>query len=199
MTASIILASSSQTRADMLARANVAFDRVPPRVDEDAIKAALAAESARPHDVADTLAETKARRVSDKHPGRLVLGADQVLDCGGRIFDKPRDLDEAAEQLRALRGRRHELLSAAVIYLDGEPQWRTVGHVRLYMRGFSDDYLRGYLDRQGPALLQSVGAYRLEDEGVRLFDRVEGDYFAVLGLPLLEILNFLTLRGVLQT
>jgi len=195
MAAQIILASTSSIRRVLLENAGVPVTALPPRVDEAAIKDALQAEGATPRDVADTLAEYKARRISDKHPGAMVIGADQVLELGGEVIDKPRDADEARAQLIRLRGRAHRLLSAAVIYRDGEPLWRTVGQVRLTMRAFSDDYLSAYIDRNREGLTQSVGGYKLEEEGVRLFSRIEGDYFAVLGLPLVEILNFLTQHG----
>jgi len=193
-----ILASGSEIRARLLRNAAVAVEVIKPRVDEDSVKAALLAEQASPRDIADALAEMKARKVSDKHPSALVLGCDQVLDHGGAILSKPASRDEALVQLQALRGQRHQLLSAAVICEDGRPVWRHVGVVRMLMRDASDAYLHGYLDRNWPGVGDSVGAYKLEEEGVRLFSRVEGDYFTVLGLPLLEILAYLTLRGELD-
>ncbi len=194
----LILASGSKIRADLLRNAGVAITVIPPRVDEDSVKAALLAEAAPPRDIADALAALKARKISDKHPGALVLGCDQVLDHNGHMLSKPRTRDEAADQLRALRAGRHQLLSAAVICEDGRPIWRHVGVVRLVMRDVTEAYLTEYLDRNWADIADSVGGYKLEAEGVRLFSRIEGDYFTVLGLPLLELLAYLTLRGELE-
>lgn len=194
----LILASGSEIRATLLRQAGVAVTIVPPRIDEVAVKAAMLAEQAPPRDIADTLAMLKARKISDKHPGALVLGCDQVLDHAGALLSKPMSREAALAQLQRLRGGRHQLLSAAVICKDGQAIWRHVGVVRLTMRDFSDPYLAGYLDRNWPDVRDSVGAYKLESEGVRLFSRIEGDYFTVLGLPLLETLAYLTLRGDLD-
>lgn len=193
----IVLASASPARAAMLRAAGVAVTVEPARVDEPAIRDALRAEAAPPRDIADALAEAKACRISRRHPGALVIGADQLLVCDGRLFEKPTDRAATAAQLRALRGRRHELLSAAVVAAAGEPVWRHIGSARLVMRLFTDAFLEGYLDAEGDAVLGCVGAYRLEGPGAQLFSRVEGDHFTVLGLPLLELLGFLRARGVL--
>jgi septum formation protein len=168
-------------------------------VDEDAIKQSLMVEDASPRDVADALAEMKAKRVAAKHPEALVIGCDQVLALGREIYDKPESPEEAFTQLKTLAGQKHQLLSAAVIYHEGKPVWRHVGVVRLFMRDASDDYLRDYIDRNWASIRHAVGAYKLEEEGVRLFARIEGDYFNVLGLPLIELLSYLTLRGTLPT
>jgi septum formation protein len=196
MTPSVILASASAGRAALLRAARVDFETIPAAVDEAAVKAGMLAEGAAPRDIADALAELKARRVAGRMPERLVLGADQVLVCEGRLHDKPGDLAAAREQLVALRGRRHELLSAAVVFEAARPVWRHVGRAQLTMRPFSDAFLDAYLVREGDAVLGTVGSYRLEDGGAGLFSRAEGDIFTVMGLPLLELLAFLRTRGI---
>ena len=199
MNAPIILASGSEIRAQLLTNAGLDFTVTVARVDEDAVRASLQAEQASPRDIADTLAELKAQRVAARHPEALVIGCDQILALGQEIFSKPQTPQDALVQLQSLRGQKHQLLSAAVIYGEGKPLWRHVGVTRLFMRDASDAYLKDYIDRNWHSIQHAVGAYKLEEEGVRLFTRIEGDYFNVLGLPLLELLSYLTLRGTLPS
>jgi septum formation protein len=193
----VILASASPARAAMLRDAGVEIEVVPARVDEEAIKEAFRAEGVAARDLADALAEAKARQVSAQSGDALVIGGDQVLVFDGRTFDKPKDRAEARAQLSAMRGASHELLSAAVIYEGGAPVWRHIGAARLTMRPFSDTFLDAYLDAEGDAVLSTVGGYRIEERGAQLFSRVGGDYFSILGMPLLEMLGFLRARKVL--
>jgi len=193
----LVLASASAARAAMLTAAGVEVEVIPARIDEAAVKQSMLAAGAAPRDLADKLAELKALRISTRQPGRLVLGADQVLVHDGRIFDKARSRVEARAHLLALRGQTHQLISAAVIALDGAPVWRHVGAARLTMRRFSESFLDMYLECVGDLALQSVGCYQLEGPGAQFFERVEGDYFTVLGLPLLPLLGFLRAREVL--
>ena len=195
MSIPLILASGSEIRHKMLRQAAVDHTVQVARVDEEMIKHSLIAEGAPPRDIADALAEMKAAKVSEKNFGALVLGCDQVLEHRGALLSKPQSPDHAIEQLTGLRGDRHTLLSAAVIYEDGKPLWRHIGVVRLRMRDASDAYIRDYVARNWDSIQHAVGGYKLEEEGVRLFSRIDGDYFNVLGMPLLEILNYLTLRG----
>ena len=159
----------------------------------------MLSDEASPRDLADLLAELKAQRVAARHPAALVIGCDQILALGRDIYAKPQTPADALSQLQSLRGQTHQLLSAAVIYGEGKPLWRHVGIVRLHMRDASDAYLTDYVDRNWDSIRHSVGAYKLEEEGVRLFTRIDGDYFNVLGLPLLELLSYLTQRGTLPS
>lgn len=187
----------------MLMDAGAAVETIVPRVDEDEIKASYRAEGAGADDTAIALAEMKAQHVSRKimagDPGRYVLGADQMLECGGTWFDKPVDLAAARAQLGALRGKTHHLISAAVLVKDGQRLWHHVDRAELVMRDFSEFYLDDYLDRVGTEILGSVGAYHLEGIGAQLFSRVRGDFFTVLGLPLLPVLAILRQHGMLKS
>lgn len=195
----ILLASASPIRLTLLQNAGLSVTAQPARIDEEAVRASLEAEQATPRDVADTLAELKARKLADKNPEALVLGCDQVLAFKQQVWAKPESRDQARAQLQTLRGETHQLLSALVLYHRAEPIWRHVGQARLTMGQFSDSYLDAYLDRNWPQVASSVGAYQLEGEGIRLFSSIEGDYFTILGLPLLPLLSYLSLRGFIAS
>ena len=194
----ITLASTSSARQAILRNAGVAFEAVRSGVDEDAAKAGLLAEGASPRDVADALAELKAFKVSAKRPG-LVIGSDQTLELDGALIDKVDTVEQARERLIQLRGKVHKLHSAVVVARDGQPIWRIVETSSLSVRSFSDAWLDDYIERNSPDILWSVGCYLLEGEGVQLFDRIDGDYFAILGLPVTRLFDFLRLHGALQT
>jgi len=192
----VTLASKSAARASVLSAAGVMFEALGAGVDEDAAKRELLAKGASPREVAEVLAEQKAVAASQGRAG-LVIGADQTLDFNGRLFDKAESLHEARERLRMLRGHPHKLHSAVVLARDGGVVWREVPAATLTMRAFSDDFLEAYLARHGERLLASVGCYRLEDDGVQLFEKIDGDYFTILGLPLMGLLEQLRRHGAL--
>lgn len=193
----IVLASASTARAALLRDAGIDFTTDPADIDETAIKCEHRTRGADAEACALALAAAKAAVVARRHPEALVIGADQLLVCGGKWFDKPRDLAEAAEHLRRLRGRDHILVTAVCLYEDGKKLWQAIAVPRLAMRPFGDAFLAGYIEAEGKTVLGSVGAYRIEGRGVQLFARIEGDHFAILGLPLLELLDCLRERGVL--
>jgi septum formation protein len=192
---SLILASGSASRRRMLEAAGLVFEIDVPRVDEEAAKASLRAAGLAPREQADALAELKALSVSRTRQG-FVIGGDQMLAIEGETLDKPKDIAEARKHLMRLRGKSHHLLCAAVVASEGAIIWRHVDTPRLKMRAFSDAFLDDYLARTGGDVLSSVGAYQLEGLGAQLFERVEGDYFSVLGLPLLPLLAFLREHGI---
>ena len=163
-----------------------------------AIKASLLEEGAKPRDIADALAEHKARKIAGREPGALVLGSDQVLEFEGRVFSKPESADDLKSQLMEMRGKTHQLHAAAVIYEDAAPVWRSVKTVRLSMRDFSQTFLDGYVARNWDQVRHAVGGYQIEAEGTRLFHQISGDYFAILGMPLLDVLSYLSARGAID-
>lgn len=195
----LLLASASEIRLRLLLGAGIQSTAKPARIDEETIRAALEAESAKPHDIADALAELKARKLAEKTPDALVLGCDQVLAFKGRVYGKHETPQEAAEQLRMLRGQTHHLLSALVLYEGAKPVWRHISKASLTMRDVSDGYLEDYIGRNWNSIRHSVGGYKLEEEGVRLFSAIEGDYFTILGLPLLPLISYLGTRGFIRT
>jgi len=195
----LILASASAARATMLRQAGLDFDVVPARIDETEIKRGLQAEGAGPREAAEALAELKARRGTPPSDPSFVIAADQMLACEGRWYDKPAGPAAAREQLRALRGRTHDLVSAVVVARNGGIIWRHIDTARMTMRDFSDAFLDAYLAQAGDSVLQSVGCYQLEGLGVQLFSRIQGDFFTILGLPLLPLLDFLRGHQVLRT
>lgn len=194
----LVLASKSASRSALLAGAGLDFDTEPSRVDERAVEEPLLAAGADPGAVALHLAEAKALDVTGRRPGDLVLGADQTLGLGNERFVKPNSVAEAREHLVRLRGRTHELHSALVLARDGEVLWRHVSVARMTMRAFTDAFLDRYLAVVADEVTTTVGCYRLEGPGIRLFEAIDGDYFTILGLPLLPLLAELRHQGIIQ-
>ena len=192
----LILASASVSRRQMLHNAGLDFSVETSGVDEDEVKLSLSAEKATPHDIAETLAELKAQRVSRRHPQALVIGADSTLACNGRLFDKPPTIEAARSQLQSLAGQTHELHSSVVVARGGVRLWHSNDRAFLTMRPLPDAFLDAYLARAGDAVTSSVGAYQLEGVGAHLFTKIEGDFFTILGLPLLPLLSFLAGHGI---
>ena len=191
----LILASASPSRRQLLANAGLAFEIEPAGIDEEEITRSLASRAA-PQELASTLAEMKAVKISSRHPEAFVIGADSTLACNGRLFDKPPTPEAARKQLMALRGQTHELFSSVVVARGGQRLWHWSERARLTMRPFNEAFVDAYLSRAGTDVLASVGAYQLEGLGAHLFTRVDGDYFTILGLPLLPMLTFLAGHGI---
>ncbi|MDM9621181.1 Maf-like protein [Rhizobium sp. S96] len=198
MTVRLILASSSPFRRMLMQNAGVSFDVHPAEIDERAVEAPLEADGATPDAVALVLAKAKAREVSGRFPDALVLGSDQTMSLGKRTFHKPRNMNDAADHLKALRGATHRLNSAIALALGGDIIWEHISHAELTMRMFSDDFIQRHLCRVGDRALASVGAYQLEGEGLQLFTKIEGDYFTILGLPMMPLLEKLRELGAID-
>jgi septum formation protein len=195
----LVLASASASRARLLTSAGIEITIDPAMIDENQLKCDSRNNARDADETALLLAEAKARAVTPRHPGALVLGADQMLDCDGEWFDKPTDLVDARRQLLALNGRQHRLITAAVVMRDDTVLWRVVERPVLTMRRFSEAFLERYLHAMGERVLATVGGYELEGLGAQLMARIEGDYFAILGLPLLPLLGFLRGEGAVPS
>ncbi|MEO5759550.1 MAG: Maf-like protein [Mesorhizobium sp.] len=198
MTEKIILASGSPFRKAMLVNAGIDVEAVPAEVDERALEAPLQDSGVSPEDVALVLAEAKATEVSERKPGALVLGCDQTLSLGDEVFHKPADMEGARRHLLALSGKTHQLNSAAVLVRDGQVLWRHVGIASMTMRKLDPAFIGRHLARVGAKALSSVGAYQIEGEGIQLFEKVEGDHFTIVGLPLLPLLAELRTLGAID-
>ncbi|POF32907.1 Maf-like protein [Roseibium marinum] len=195
----LVLASGSGIRAELLKNAGLAIEVDPADIDERAVEAPLLEAGFPPEDLAAILAEAKANEVSGRRSGDLVIGADQILAFKGERRTKPEDMEAARRQLLAFSGKTHELLSAVVISRNGEAVWRHVSTARLTMRDLTPEFIGRYLAAAGDDVLSSVGAYQLEGIGVQLFEKIDGDYFTILGLPMLPLLNRLRALGVIET
>ncbi len=196
----LVLASQSAARRAMLAAAHVPFTTTHVAFDEDALTEAMIAQGAKPRDIADALAEGKARKAALKHDDTMVLGCDQVLAlANGELINKAENREQAKYSLQRLSGQKHILLSAAVIYENGEPVWRAVEEVKMLMRPLSDGFIDDYLDRHWDDVRYCVGCYRIEEEGMQLFNRIEGSHFAIMGMPLLPLLGYLRIKGIMPS
>jgi septum formation protein len=193
----LILASTSKIRQKLLLNAGLQFECQNPGIDEGAIKTRMAEQAAT--EIAGELAHLKADAISRRFPGALVIGADQILRCGPELFDKPKSRDEARSQLLKLRNKPHELISSICCVQDGGLLWQDCIISRLTMRNFSDQFLEHHIEANAHDLTSSVGAYKLEHSGIQLFDKIEGDYFSILGLPLLPLLQFLRQKEVVAS
>jgi septum formation protein len=198
LTPKVVLASQSSARKALLAGAGVTFTALSPGVDEEAVKQELLARGASPRAIAEALAERKAMRISAERPKDLVIGADQTLELDGALYDKVADLETARARLVLLRGRTHRLEAAVAVAQAGAVIWRETATAALTMRDFSDAFLDDYLTHDPAGILSSVGCYRLEGAGAQLFSRIDGDYFSILGLPMLGLLELLRRQGVLS-
>lgn len=194
----IVLASASPSRRALLEAAGLNFAVQPTTVDEAKIKATLLADHAPPRDIALALARAKGFAGAQQNPGTLVIAADQILVCDGQLYDKPVDMGEARKHLQLLRGKSHTLIGATVFVKQNTEFWTHIDTAKLTMRQFSDSFLDDYLSSSGPSILSSVGAYRLEDRGIQLFDDIDGGYFTILGLPVLPVLSQLRAMGIIQ-
>jgi len=195
MRPSLILASSSTARATLLRNAGIVFEIYPPKIDEQMITESMISENLSRRDMADHLAEMKASKVASKFPDSFIIGSDQILEFQGQVISKPQSKAELFAQLQAFQNETHRLFTSAVIYYENRPIWRHISKVDVSFRFLPDTVLTAYIDQFWDHNRYSVGGYRLEAEGVQLIRRINGDYFSVLGLPLLEVLNFLSLRG----
>ena len=198
MSGKLILASSSEVRKALLEKSNISFTSIKANIDEDAVKSSLLSENYSPRDIADALAELKASKISLKNQNSLVLGCDQILEFEGNILEKPLSKNSAIQQLMKISGKKHCAYSAAVIFESSQPIWRYVGKADLFLKNNSEEYISDYVNRNWDSIKNSVGGYKIEEEGCRLCTKINGDYFSILGIPLLEIINFLGVKGVID-
>jgi septum formation protein len=198
MTTDIILASKSKIRASLLKNAGVSYMIVDAGIDEEQVKLSYINEGYSPRDVADVLADMKAKKLSNRFPGKLVIGCDQILSFKDQIISKARNSNDLVHQLKTLEGNEHIVYSASVVYIDNKPEWRFIGSAKMTMRNLSHSFISKYVEENWTKIRHSVGGYEIESSGVSLFSEVDGDYFSVLGIPLLQLIDYLINRGVIK-
>lgn len=198
MTTDIILASKSKIRASLLKNAGVSYMIVDAGIDEEQVKLSYINEGYSPRDVADVLADMKAKKLSNRFPGKLVIGCDQILSFKDQIISKARNSNDLVHQLQTLEGNEHIVYSASVVYIDNKPEWRFIGSAKMTMRNLSHSFISKYVEENWTKIRHSVGGYEIESSGVSLFSKVDGDYFSVLGIPLLQLIDYLINRGVIK-
>ena len=198
MTCGIVLASKSQIRSLLLEKAGIQFSTVDPAIDEKEVKLSYISNNYSTRDIADVLADMKARKISNRFPDSIVIGSDQILDFNSKILSKAKDQDELIHQLKQLQGNKHKLHSACVVYNAQKPEWRFIGSVNMTMRNLSDRYISKYVQDNWDDIKHSVGGYQLESSGITLFSKIDGDYFSVLGLPIIQLIDHLLNRGVIE-
>ena len=198
MTCGIVLASKSQIRSLLLEKAGIEFSTVDPAIDEKEVKLSYISNNYPTRDIADVLADMKARKISNRFPDSIVIGSDQILDFNSKILSKAKDQDELIHQLKQLQGNKHKLHSACVVYNAQKPEWRFIGSVSMTMRNLSDRYISKYVQDNWDDIKHSVGGYQMENSGISLFSKIDGDYFSVLGLPIIQLIDHLLNRGVIE-
>ena len=198
MTCGIVLASKSQIRSLLLEKSGIEFSTVDPAIDEKEVKLSYISNNYPTRDIADVLADMKARKISNRFPDSIVIGCDQILDFNSKILSKAKDQDELIHQLKQLQGNKHKLHSACVVYNAQKPEWRFIGSVSMTMRNLSDRYISKYVQDNWDDIKHSVGGYQLESSGISLFSKIDGDYFSVLGLPIIQLIDHLLNRGVIE-
>ena len=198
MTCGIVLASKSPIRSLLLKKAGIEFSTVDPAIDEREVKLSYISNNYPTRDIADVLADMKARKISNRFPDSIVIGSDQILDFNNKILSKPKDQDELIHQLKQLQGNKHKLHSACVVYNAQKPEWLFIGSVSMTMRNLSDRYISKYVQDNWDDIKHSVGGYQMENSGISLFSKIDGDYFSVLGLPIIQLIDHLLNRGAIE-
>ena len=198
MTTDIILASKSKVRALLLKNAGLSFVSVDAAIDEEQVKLSYINAGYTPRDVADVLADMKAKKLSNRFPNQLVIGCDQILSFREQIISKAKNINDLVHQLRVLEGKEHIVYSASVVYINNKPEWRFIGSANMTMRNLSDDFILKYVEDNWKKIQHSVGGYEIESSGARLFSKIDGDHFSVLGIPLLQLIDYLINRGVIK-